>query len=170
MAFHVRKDSLNHSPIWYRDHCLAEDGGSPAFRAMLKADVKLLDCMDKTLSYEELVEDYAEEWDGILSGNDAGADPSELKEVLEREGELGYRPVELYSKPPFTTITRLMQKAGLSTTDLGVFLRWKAKADNVKKARAAKAKKRKRTKKVDTRERFKSFLRSKRKGQSVVEL
>jgi hypothetical protein len=47
--------------------------------------------------------------------------------------------VGLYSKPPFTTIARLMEKEGLSTTDLGAFLRWKAKDDNMKVARAEKA-------------------------------
>jgi hypothetical protein len=60
-------------------------------------------------------------------------------------------------------IVRLMEKQGLSTTDLGVFLRWKAKADNMKAARAAKAKKRKRPKKIDLAAKGRSFFEAIRK-------
>src|SRR5471030_837598 len=104
MAFHVRKRSLNHSPIWYRDRFMSEEGTAP-LRAMLNADIKLLDCGDDTLTYEELVENYAEHWDRILDGKEGNVSSADIQEVLEREGELGERPVELYSKPPFSTIS-----------------------------------------------------------------
>jgi hypothetical protein len=63
-----------------------------------------------------------------------------------------------------------MEREGLTTTDLREFLRWKAKNDNVTKARDAKAKKRTRTKKVDPKEYFRSFLKLRRKGQTVVDI
>lgn len=110
--------------------------------ALINADVKSLDCDDSTLTPGEKLGDYEEEWNRILSGEDGNASPADLQEVLEREGALGERPVELYTKPPFSIISRLMMKEGLSTTDVQVFLRWKAKDDNMKKAREAKLKKR----------------------------
>jgi hypothetical protein len=136
---------------------------------MLNADIRILDCDDNTLTYEERVGLFENEWNEILSGKSSVADLKQLEEVLEREGLLGFRPIELYSKRPFTTITRLMQREGLSTTDLGVFLRWKAKNDNMTKARIAKLAKRKPNKKVDPKELFTSFLKSNQKGQPVVE-
>src|SRR5208283_3399293 len=147
MPFKLKK--LNHSPQWYRDRFKSEEGTAP-LRAMLTGDMKFVGAdIDKTLTYMERIHTYEESWKGVLIGKNRNADPADLQEVMEREGQLGYRPVELYSRRPFTTITRLMQKEGLSTTDLGVFLKWKAKNDNVAKARDAKAKKRKKkTKKV----------------------
>lgn len=109
---------------------------------MLNADIKILDCEDKTLCYEELVEDYKEAWNECLTKGSGGAEPAELQEVLVREGAFGDRPVALYTKPPFSLITGLMKKHGLATTDVQGFLRWKAKDDNLKKAREAKLKKR----------------------------
>jgi hypothetical protein len=137
---------------------------------MLTKDMKFIGAdIDETLTYEERVHGYEEEWNAILNAKDGNADPSDLQKVMEREGSLGFRPVDLYSRRPFTTIIRLMEREGLSTTDLGVFLRWKAKNDNVTKARYAKSRKRKRTKKVDPKERFRSFLVSRRKGRPVAE-
>jgi hypothetical protein len=105
-----------------------------------------------------------------LSGKSTVIDPSELAEVLEREGQLGYRPVELYSKHPFTTIVRLMEKEGLSTTDLGAFTRWKAKDDNMKEARASKAKKRRKSKKAEPTAKMQSFFEFKKRKQPIGEL
>ena len=171
MAFHVRTRSLNHSPQWYHDHCSAEDGGSPAFRAMLTADMKFVAAdIDTTHTYAERVHTFEAKGDKTLRGKSGHADPVGLKEVLEREGALGYRPVELYSKRPFTTITRLMEKEGLSTTALGEFLKWKAKAENVKKARAAKAKKWKKTRKVDTTSAIRRFFKFKKEKRLMGEL
>jgi hypothetical protein len=63
---------------------------------------------------------------------------TDLEEVLIREGQLGYVPADLYSKPPFSTISRLMEKNGLTTTVVREFLNWTAKKENVRKARDAK--------------------------------
>jgi hypothetical protein len=59
-----------------------------------------------------------------------------------------------------------MEKEGLSTTDLGEFLRWKAKNDNAKKARVAKAK----IKKIDSTakgHKFLTFLKTKREYRGL---
>ena len=109
--------------------------------ALINADVRLLDCDDPKNTPGEKLGDYEEEWNRITSGKGGNVDVSALNEVLEREGVLGEAPVDLYARPPFSTITQLMEKEGLSTTDLGEFIRWKAKADNAKKAREAKLKK-----------------------------
>jgi hypothetical protein len=129
---------------------------------MLKEDIRQLDCDDSTMTYEERLELYKEEWNEVLSGKSTVTDASELADVLEREGELGHRPVDLYTKPPFSTIARIMKKEGLSTTDVGGFLRWKAKADNMKAARAAKATKRSKTKKDDPAARARRFFEFKK--------
>jgi len=137
MAFNVRP--FNHSPQWYRDHCLAEDGGSAAFRAMLTADMKFIEAdIDATLCYAERVEDYATMWNAILSGKEKGANVGALQEVLEREGQLGYTPQEQYSQGPFRSIARIMKRNELSGNDVREFLKWTAKNENAKKARAKK--------------------------------
>ena len=110
--------------------------------ALINADVKLLDCIDSTHTPGEKLGDYEEEWNRIMGGEKGGATAADLLEVMEREGGHGFRPAEQYARPPFSTIARLMEKEGLSTTDLGVFLRWKAKADNMTTARKAKERKR----------------------------
>jgi hypothetical protein len=110
--------------------------------ALINADVKTLDCDDDTLTPEEKLGNYEEEWNLILKGEDGNASPADLQEVLEREGRYGNIPSELYTKPPFSLITGLMNKHGLATTDVQTFLRWKAKDDNMRKAREAKLKKR----------------------------
>ena len=160
MAFNVRP--LNHTPQWYHDNCLAENGGSPAFRAMLTADMKFVGAdIDSEMTYMERVHTYEESWDEVLSGKNKNADPTDLLGVMDREGLAGERPVKQYAKPPFSTITRLMEKEGLSTTDLGKFIRWKAKADNVKAAR--KAKLLKKSKQAKSKVKVPAFLRGKMK-------
>ena len=139
MAFIVRTKSLNHSPQWYESKGLSEDS-APSLVALLNADVKQLEVDDSEATPGEKLVCYAEAWNEILSGKDGNADAGELQEVLEREGQLGSRPTEQYAKPPVSTISRLMEKAGLTTTDVQSFLRWKAKNENTKKARAAKVK------------------------------
>ena len=139
MAFRVRTHSLNHSPQWYHDRGLDEDS-PPSLLALIYADVKLLDVDDSTLTPGEKLGNYEEAWDLILKTGDGNASVADLQQVLEREGELGYVPIELYAKPPFSLIAKLMDKHGLSTTDIGVFLKWTAKNANIKKARAAKKK------------------------------
>ncbi len=139
MAFHVRTRTLNHSPQWYHDRGLDEDS-PPSMVALINADVKLLDVDDSTLTPGEKLADYEEAWDLILTKKDGNASVADLQKVLEREGELGYVPTELYAKPPFSLIAKLMDKHGLSTTEIGVFLKWRAKDTNLKKARAAKKK------------------------------
>jgi hypothetical protein len=167
MPFNVKK--FNHSPQWYRDRYKSEEGTAP-LRAMLTKDMKFVGAdIDTTHTYLERIHTYEESWNGVLSGKNKNADAGDLQEVMEREGLHGFRSVGLYAKPPFTTITRLMEREGLTTTDLREFLRWKAKNDNVTKARDAKAKKRNKTKKVDPKEHFRSFLTSRKKRDSVAE-
>jgi hypothetical protein len=110
---------------------------------MLNADMKFIDAdIDSEISYQERVHTYEHKWNVTISGKPGNADPADLAEVLQREGRLGFRPSEQYARPPFSTVARLMEKEGLSTTDLGEFLRWKAKHDNLTKARKAKKRKR----------------------------
>ncbi|MCX6952536.1 MAG: hypothetical protein NTV51_10290 [Verrucomicrobia bacterium] len=109
--------------------------------ALINADLWFLDRNDLTMTPGEKLNLYTEAWNEILSGKSRVADVADLQEVLEREGQLGFRPAEQYARPPFTAISRLMEKEGLTTTDVQVFLRWKAKNENTEKARAAKAKK-----------------------------
>jgi len=170
MAFHYLKDALNHSPQWYRAHCSAEDGGSPALRAMLKVDVRILDCDDKKMCYEEKVGLYEDEWNDVLAGKSTVVSVTELEEVLQRDGVYENSPAELYSKPPFTQFARLMKKEGLSTTDLDAYLKWKAKDDNLKKARAAKATKRKKSGKDDPPLTLEPFFVTSRRRQPLPEL
>ena len=142
----------------------SNNGGSPTFRAMLNADVRFLDCDDDTLAYVEMLGFCEQKWNATSKGEHTNVSVVDLQEGLEREYELGYHPADLYTKQTFTTIIRLMEKEGLSTTDLSVFLRWKAKADSVGKARGAKAKKRR---KVGSTEKGRSFLMYKRLKHSM---
>lgn|ERR1035437_1471358 len=141
MAFQVRTRSPNHTPQWYHAHCWDEDGGAPAFRAMLRADMRCLAAdWDSTLTYQERVHGYEDAWNATMSGDKRNASPAELAEVIERELADGFWPTGQYAKEPFRSIARLMDKHGLSTTEVGVFLKWTAKNANLKKARTAKKK------------------------------
>lgn len=112
-----------------------------------------MDCDDSTLTPSEKLGLYAEAWDGILNGQQGNVDVSDLKEVLEREGQLGFRPQVEYSRGGFKAIARSMEKYGLAPNDVREFLKWSAKNANVKKARTYKKKK---VKKI-TEEQFKKM-------------
>jgi hypothetical protein len=108
---------------------------------MLTNDMKFIQAeIDSGMCYEERIEDYEEMWNAILSGNEKSAYAGDLQEVLEHEGQLGYRPQEEYSKGAFRSIARIMDKYGLSGNDVREFLRWTAKNENVMKAIAKKKK------------------------------
>lgn len=144
MAFHVRTNSLNHSPQWYERKGLDED--SPAsLRAFINADLKLMDRDDPTMTPGEKLGIYTEAWNEILSGNQGSVDVANLQEVLEREGILGIRPQVEYSQGGFKAIARSMEKFKLTPNDVREFLNWTAKNENAKKARAKKKKSKKAT-------------------------
>jgi hypothetical protein len=107
---------------------------------MLNADLVSVDLDDDTLTYSERVELYSDAWDSILKKGDGNALVAELTEVIERELAAGFWPKEQYAKEPFRSIARLMDKHSVGTTELGVFLKWRAKNANLTKARAAKKK------------------------------
>ena len=139
MSFKMK--GLNHSPAWYYDNCRAEDGGYPVFRKMLTNDMKFVAAdIDKKMTYEERIGPYEEAWNEILSGGKGNASPADLAEVMERELADGYRPTEHYAKEPFASIARLMDDHKLSTTEVGVFLSWRAKIATAKNARDKKPK------------------------------
>jgi len=137
MSFHVRTDSLNHSPQWYESKRLSED--SPAsLRAFINADLRLMDRDDATMTPEEKLGLYTEVWNEILSGKQGNVSVADLQEVLEREGLLGFRPQVEYSQGGFKAIARSMEKFKLTPNDVREFLNWTAKNENAKKARANK--------------------------------
>lgn len=86
---------LNHSPLWYYQHCLAENGGSPMFRAMLTNDMKFIGAdIDSTRCYQERIPTYEAKWNEKLSSrweSDA-VTQGEIKKVTERE--LFARPIK----------------------------------------------------------------------------
>ena len=138
MAFRVRTDSLHHSPRWYDLNCREEDGGSPAFRAMLTADMRFIGAdIDSKMSYMERVGTYEERWDEVM------ADPKEhvllaaIADVLDREGWSGDAE-EVFTKEPFRTFDRLIAKHDISHDMVREFLKWRAKQENAKKARKVK--------------------------------
>lgn len=107
---------------------------------MLTADMKFIGAdIDTTHCYQERVHGYEEKWNAIMAGKKGNASPADLGELMERELTAGFRPREHYAKEPFRSITRLMDKHELSTTELGAFLKWRVKDDNLKAARAAKS-------------------------------
>lgn len=140
MPYHVRRDSLNHSPQWYESKGLDEDSALSLI-TLINADVHLMDCDDSKLTPGEKLELYTEAWNGILNGQQGNVDISDLQEVLEREGQLGFRPQEEYSQEGFKAIARCMKEYGLAPNEVRRFLEWKAKSENAKKARTKKKKK-----------------------------
>ena len=160
MAFHVRTDSLNHSPQWYESKGLDEDS-PPSRVAFINADVKLMDRDDPKMTPGEKLGLYTEAWNEILSGKQGNVSVADLQEVLEREGLLGIRPQEEYSQGGFKAIARSMEKFKLTPNDVREFLKWTAKNENAKKARAKKLKSKKVTqeeiKKMNIVERKKFF-------------
>ncbi len=142
MAFKMKK--LNHSPQWYREHCRAEDGGSPGFRAMLTNDMKFINAdIDSRATYEERIGNYEEKWNEIMKGEivhepDGRAVQSdllkdELVEVIERECKAGFRPSDQFAVDPFKTIDDLMTEAGLDENVMREFLKWRSRRGAVVK-------------------------------------
>ena len=144
MAFHVRTDSLNHSPQWYESRRLDEDS-PPSLRAFINADLRLMDRDDTTMTPGEKLGIYTEAWNEIESGKKGNVDLADLQEVIEREG---FTPQSQYSQGPFLAISRIMEKHGLSTTVVRQFVAWKAKNANATKARLAKVPKESRSAKA----------------------
>lgn len=152
MAYHVRRDSLNHSPQWYESRGLDEDS-APSLVAFINADLRLMDRDDPTMTPGEKLGLYAEAWNEIERGEKGNVDVADLREVMEREGLLGFHPKEEYAKGGFKAIARCMEKYGLAPNDVREFLKWSAKNANVKRARS---KKKKKVKKI-TEEQFKKM-------------
>jgi len=140
MAFKLKK--LNHSPKWYREHCRAEDGGSPAFQAMLTTDMKFIGAdIDTNLTYQERIGTYEEKWNEILSMGEILHEPgsrafrsddkkSEMQTVINRELTAGFRPSDQFKDEPFKTINNLMTEAGLDENMMREFLRWRSRKGN----------------------------------------
>jgi hypothetical protein len=140
MAFKLKK--LNHSPAWYREHCNGEDGGSAAFRAMLKTDMAFIGAdNDSNLLYEEKIGPYEEKWNEIMSKGEilhesggrafrSDAKKSEMLAVIERESLAGFRPSDQFKDEPFKTIDELMTEAGLDEKTMREFLRWRSREGN----------------------------------------
>jgi hypothetical protein len=126
MSFKLKK--LNHRPKWYRDNCRAEDGGSPAFRAMLTNDMKFIGAdIDTHLTYQERIGNYEEKWDATMSGGGIlRSDPLqiEMMKVEEQECLKDYKPFE---DEPFKSIDELMTEAGLDEKTVHEFLRWRSR-------------------------------------------
>lgn len=136
MAFKLKK--LNHSPQWYRENCRAEDGGSPAFRAMLKHDMAFIGAdNDSKRSYQEKIGPYEEKWDEIMKGeilHEPGGRvvrfdglKNELLEVVERECMAGFRPSDQFKHEPFKSIDDLMTDSGLDEKVMREFLNWRSR-------------------------------------------
>ncbi len=133
---------------------------------MLTKDMKFLDAdIDKTHRYGERLSNYEVAWNSSLKNNADFSIVAEMEDVLTREGQLGFVPSQLYAKPPFSSIARLMDKNGLSNADIREFLTWSAKNENVKKARDAKAKKAKKALKK-SKPMVKWFMERKRRDYS----
>ena len=138
MAFRVRRDSLNHSPEWYREHLASGEAGAPSTSSALKADMRLLDAeFDPKACYEERVGTYEEAWNAILGGKKGNATVAELGEVLEREGRLN-NVADTFTREPFATFDRLIAKHDIPHDAIREFLKWRAKQENARKARKVK--------------------------------
>jgi len=130
MAFKIKK--LNHSPAWYREHCNGEDGGSAAFRAMLKKDMAFIGAdNDSNLLYEEKIGPYEEKWNAILSDwkseDPNGVLTKEMTAVLECESLKGFKPSDHFKDEPFKTIDKLMLEYGLNENTMREFLNWRSR-------------------------------------------
>jgi hypothetical protein len=146
MAFKIRV--LNHTPQWYHDHCREEDGGSPAFRAMLKNDMAFLGAdNDSTLTYQEKVDTYEETWNRII-GNSKSEDPNgvltgEIAKVMEREALKDSRPEDEFKGEPYNAISELMLKHGINAETIRHFLKWRSRQKEIQKREKAIEEKRK---------------------------
>lgn len=141
MPFRAKTDELNHSPTWYRNHCHAEDGGSPAFRRMLRLDMTLLEVEDDPkLTYEEKIGLYEDRWNKICANPREGR-MNLIGECLQAEALKGYSPHEHFKHPPYTKIASLMKRHDLSPANVREYLAWKAKTEALKMARKNKVRK-----------------------------
>jgi len=134
MAFKIKR--LNHTPQWYRAHCRAEDGGYPAFRAMLKKDMAFIGAdNDSHLCYQEKIGPYEERWNLVLSNwkveDPNGVLTSEMTGVMEREAMNNHKPSDQFEDEPFTSIDRLMTDAGLDAKTVHEYLRWRSRRRTV---------------------------------------
>lgn len=95
----LKKRPVYHTPGWYYDHCSAENGGSPNFRAMLKHDMAFIGAdNDSHLCYQEKIETYEETWNRVFSKwrleDPNGVLLPEMVKAMEREALKGYKPRE----------------------------------------------------------------------------
>jgi hypothetical protein len=169
MAFKIKK--FNHSPQWYREHCRAENGGSAAFRAMLKNDMAYIDAdNDPHACYQEKVGIYEERWNAILKGevlHEPGGGvyrsdmlKNELLKVIEREFKAGFRPSDQFTVEPFKTIDDLMTESGLDENVMREFLRWRSRRGVVVKREAIQSQEP--ASRVKAREKLRQVLRGHR--------
>lgn len=106
---------------------------------MLTADMKFIGAdIDPNLTYMERIETYEEEWNAIMAGHMGNVSPTDLCEVFERENAKGFTPKARFSEEPFLKIGRLMDKHELTTAEVREFLKWRAKDQNLTKARKTK--------------------------------
>lgn len=142
MPFKLKK--LNHSPQWYRENCRAENGGSAAFRAMLKHDMAFIGAdNDSRFCYQEKIGPYEEKWNEIMKGEivhepggravRSGVLINELMKVVERECLAGFRPSDQFAVDPFKAIDDLMTEAGLNENVMREFLKWRSRRGPVAK-------------------------------------
>ena len=143
MAFKLKK--INHTPNWYREHCTEEDGGSPAFRAMLKIDMAYIGAdNDSRLCYQEKVERYDERWNAIMQGAENLHEPgggifrssvlkNDMMKLVEREAMDGFRTSDQFKGEPFASIDKLMTDSGLNETVMREFLKWRSQKSAVAK-------------------------------------
>jgi hypothetical protein len=167
MAFKLKK--LNHSPQWYREHCREEDGGSPAFRAMLKTDMAFIGAdNDSKATYQEKIGNYEEKWNEIMKGefvHEPGGRAvrsdllkNELVKVIERECMAGFRTSDQFAVEPFKTIDELMTEAGLDENTMREFLKWRSRRGVVAKRTEAQED----ASKAEAREKLRRVLRGNR--------
>ena len=130
MAFKLRK--VNHSPQWYYDHCWEEDGGSPAFRAMLRIDMAFIGAdNDSHRTYQEKIGNYQEKWNVIFadwkSEDPNGVLLAEMEKAMWREDPPD--PYEQFRCEPFSIIGDLMAEDGVDEKTLRDFLNCWAKGN-----------------------------------------
>jgi len=94
MSYEKRR--VYHTPHWYREHCHAENGGSPMFRKMLKNDMAYIGAdNDSNLCYEEKIGIYEETWNRIKSNwrteDPNGIYTTEMAKAEEREFLKSYK-------------------------------------------------------------------------------
>jgi len=152
MPFKVRRDSINHSPDWYESRIRDEHRIAPSVRAMFENDVGHIDaCKEPQLTWPERLELYRQRWDAIMSGRQAREDLlkgrsraddylGELVEVMEREGQAGFRPEHQYLLEPFDSIGKLMDEHEVPECAVREFLKWRSKQKASRKGQQTRKK------------------------------